>query len=83
VTRMVCQPVAPSGSGEACSPVWTAPGPSVDAWRQWVYEWDATPGRHLIAVRATDGPGAVQTGEQASPDPDGATGWHTIRVTVT
>jgi DMSO/TMAO reductase YedYZ molybdopterin-dependent catalytic subunit len=57
--------------------------PSVDAWRQWVYEWDAKPGRHLIAVRATDGPGAVQTGEQASPDPDGATGWHTIRVTVT
>jgi hypothetical protein len=56
---------------------------SVDAWRQWVYEWDATPGKHLIAVRATDGPGTVQTGEQASPDPDGATGWHTIRVTVT
>jgi DMSO/TMAO reductase YedYZ molybdopterin-dependent catalytic subunit len=56
---------------------------SVDAWRQWVYEWDAKPGKHLIAVRATDGPGTVQTGEQASPDPDGATGWHTIRVTVT
>jgi DMSO/TMAO reductase YedYZ molybdopterin-dependent catalytic subunit len=56
---------------------------SVDAWRQWVYEWDAKPGKHLIAVRATDGPGNVQTGEQASPDPDGATGWHTVRVTVT
>jgi DMSO/TMAO reductase YedYZ molybdopterin-dependent catalytic subunit len=56
---------------------------SVDAWRQWVYEWDATPGKHVIAVRSTDGTGAVQTGEQAPPDPDGATGWHTIRVTVT
>ena len=27
---------------------------------QWVYPWDATPGRHRGAVRATDGSGAVQ-----------------------
>ncbi len=56
--------------------------PTVDAWRQWSYAWDATPGKHRIAVRATDGAGAVQTSEPSSPDPDGATGWHTISVNV-
>jgi DMSO/TMAO reductase YedYZ molybdopterin-dependent catalytic subunit len=56
--------------------------PSVDAWRQWLYEWDATPGRHKITVRATDANGATQTKDVASPDPDGATGWHNISLTV-
>ena len=29
---------------------------TIDTWRQWVYRWtDATPGRHSIKVRATDG----------------------------
>jgi len=55
---------------------------SVDAWRQWVYRWDAAPGHHKIAVRAVDGTGAVQTGDEAPPAPDGATGWHEIEVDV-
>jgi DMSO/TMAO reductase YedYZ molybdopterin-dependent catalytic subunit len=55
---------------------------SDDTWRQWIYEWDATPGSHKISVRATDGTGETQTGELAPPAPDGATGWHTIRVGV-
>ncbi len=55
---------------------------SIDTWRQWVYAWDATPGRHVLQVRAADREGAVQTGEQAPPEPDGATGWHTVTVTV-
>ena len=55
---------------------------SVDTWRQWVWEWDAAPGRHTLQVRAIDGTGAVQTGEEAPPPPDGATGWHTIDVDV-
>lgn len=53
-----------------------------DTWRQWRFDWDATPGDHLVAVRATDVDGVVQTGEQAPPAPDGATGWHTVDVTV-
>nr|WP_233149861.1 molybdopterin-dependent oxidoreductase [Kineosporia sp. A_224] len=57
--------------------------PSTDTWRQWVLAWDATPGRHTLAVRATDATGTPQTGDQAPPAPDGATGWHTIQVTVT
>jgi DMSO/TMAO reductase YedYZ molybdopterin-dependent catalytic subunit len=56
--------------------------PSADTWRQWVLPWDATPGTHRLQVRATDETGAVQTGEQAPPEPNGATGWHTIQVNV-
>jgi DMSO/TMAO reductase YedYZ molybdopterin-dependent catalytic subunit len=55
---------------------------SIDAWRQWVYEWPATRGSHTIRVRATDGTGALQTAVTASPVPDGASGWHTITVRV-
>jgi DMSO/TMAO reductase YedYZ molybdopterin-dependent catalytic subunit len=56
--------------------------PTIDSWRQWVLEWDATRGNHTISVRATDGTGQVQTAEPAPPEPDGATGWHTITVSV-
>lgn len=67
------------GAWQACR---LAGVPSVDTWRQWVFRWEATPGDHEIQVRATDGDGVVQTGAQAEPAPDGATGWHTIRVGV-
>ncbi|MFG1994431.1 molybdopterin-dependent oxidoreductase [Actinoplanes sp. NPDC048988] len=58
------------------------PVPSVDTWVQWRYSWPATAGPHSLAVRATDGEGAVQTEDRATPFPSGATGWHTITVTV-
>lgn len=51
-------------------------------WLQFVYRWEAEPGEHVIAVRATDGEGAVQTDERTPPDPDGARGHHTITVRV-
>ncbi len=53
-----------------------------DTWRQWVVEWDASPGTHQIQVRATDGDGVTQTEQISRPDPDGATGYHTIAVEV-
>jgi DMSO/TMAO reductase YedYZ molybdopterin-dependent catalytic subunit len=56
--------------------------PSVDTWRQWSWSWDATAGQHELSVRATDNAGATQTEQVAPPDPDGATGWHTIVVDV-
>ncbi|MFE4831206.1 molybdopterin-dependent oxidoreductase [Streptomyces sp. NPDC056672] len=56
--------------------------PSVDTWRQWSWPWQATPGEHRLQVRATDNTGQVQTGQAHKPLPDGATGWHTIKVTV-
>jgi DMSO/TMAO reductase YedYZ molybdopterin-dependent catalytic subunit len=54
----------------------------VDCWRQWFLAWEATPGRHVIAVRATDGRGEVQTDERTPVAPDGASGRHTIEVFV-
>lgn len=54
----------------------------VDAWRQWVWEWDAAPGTHTLTVRATDGTGEVQTSRVAPPAPDGASGHHSVRVVV-
>jgi DMSO/TMAO reductase YedYZ molybdopterin-dependent catalytic subunit len=53
-----------------------------DSWRQWHLRWQATAGKHTIAVRATDGTGYTQTAEESRVDPDGATGHHTIEVTV-
>lgn len=55
---------------------------SDDAWRQWSATWDATSGKHTLQVRATDMTGATQTEDVAPPAPDGATGYHTRRVTV-
>jgi DMSO/TMAO reductase YedYZ molybdopterin-dependent catalytic subunit len=55
---------------------------SDNCWRQWVVDWDAPAGTHRIQVRATDGDGEVQTDQVRRPAPDGATGWHTIHVSV-
>ena len=46
-----------------------------DTWVQWFLEWDATPGTHYVAVRATDQNGDLQVEERAPIAPDGSTGW--------
>ena len=51
-------------------------------WVQWIYDWAATPGDHIVQVRATDGHGETQPEIRTPPAPDGARGWHTIGVTV-
>jgi DMSO/TMAO reductase YedYZ molybdopterin-dependent catalytic subunit len=53
-----------------------------DTWRQWKYEWAATPGKHTLTVRATDANGKLQTADVVPPMPDGATGYHSIQVKV-
>ncbi|MFF7177299.1 molybdopterin-dependent oxidoreductase [Streptomyces sp. NPDC008121] len=53
-----------------------------DTWRQWMYPWQATPGRHTLTVRATDGTGEVQTERRTDTMPDGASGRHSVVVTV-
>ncbi|MGH3682540.1 MAG: molybdopterin-dependent oxidoreductase, partial [Natronosporangium sp.] len=58
------------------------PTASPDTWVQWRYRWPATPGQHSLRVRAVDGAGDLQTGQRTGPFPDGATGWHTITVTI-
>lgn len=51
-------------------------------WRFWRYDWQATPGKHTLTVRATDSTGALQTDKERAPHPDGATGYHHITVEV-
>ncbi len=53
-----------------------------DTWRQWMFRWDATPGSHQVAVRATNADGELQTEAPAPPAPNGATGWHTVTIEV-
>jgi len=60
-----------------------APQDTIGTWRQWYYVWDATPGLHVLQVRATDKTGYTQTAVVHKTEPNGATGYHTIRVTVT
>jgi hypothetical protein len=55
---------------------------SSDTWRQWSYSWQATGGQHTIRVRATDNSGYTQTSTPADPAPNGATGWHSVQVSV-
>ncbi len=57
--------------------------PGIDTWRQWVWDWDAAPGSHVIEARATDATGYTQTAVQAPPEPNGASGYPTVTVSVT
>ncbi|WP_431727800.1 molybdopterin-dependent oxidoreductase [Verrucosispora sp. TAA-831] len=59
-----------------------APTASVDTWVQWSWRWTATPGEHTLQVRATDSTGETQTGQRQAVAPDGATGWHSVTLTV-
>jgi DMSO/TMAO reductase YedYZ molybdopterin-dependent catalytic subunit len=56
--------------------------PGIDCWRQWVWDWDATAGNHVIAARATDKTGYTQTAVQEPPEPNGASGYPTVAVIV-
>ena len=53
-----------------------------DTWRQWSCDLNLTSGLHTLQVRATDASGAVQTEQRADVFPSGATGWHSVVVTV-
>jgi hypothetical protein len=56
--------------------------PSVDTWVQWSVTIDVPEGDHEVRVRATGKGGETQTSVLRSPDPDGATGWHTIEFSA-
>ncbi|MEE8125932.1 MAG: molybdopterin-dependent oxidoreductase [Nitrospirales bacterium] len=52
-------------------------------WVIWNYDWTAPQtGKHMVAVRAIDAQGKVQTSEITRPQPDGATGLHSIVLDV-
>ena len=53
-------------------------------WVLWTTEWvPSETGRLKLLVRATDGEGRQQVAEAHGTFPDGATGLHRIRVTIT
>ena len=53
------------------------------AWTLWTYSWKpAAEGQRRLQVRATDGEGRVQTSEVQPSYADGASGYHTISVSV-
>ncbi|MGA3152363.1 MAG: molybdopterin-dependent oxidoreductase [Streptosporangiaceae bacterium] len=56
--------------------------PDIDTWRQWVWQWNATPGTHVIEARATDRTGYTQTALQEPPEPNGASGYPSVSVQV-
>nr|WP_229748256.1 molybdopterin-dependent oxidoreductase [Arthrobacter liuii] len=59
-----------------------AEGISLDTWYQWKLAVDLTPGQYEVQVRATDLKGQPQDETARPPAPDGATGFHTVRVDV-
>ena len=56
--------------------------PGIDTWRQWSIPWDAAAGIHVIEARATDKTGYTQTALGEPPEPNGATGYPAVEVTV-
>jgi DMSO/TMAO reductase YedYZ molybdopterin-dependent catalytic subunit len=69
-------------NGGPWHPATLATVPGLDTWRQWTWQWDATPGPHLIEARATDKTGYTQTSAVADVAPNGATGYPSIQVNV-
>ena len=78
----MCRPVAPSGNGVTRSTGWTAPVPSVARTASRCAPGDAGQSKRHCTQVSTDGTGVVQPEARATPFPDGATGWHTITVSV-
>jgi DMSO/TMAO reductase YedYZ molybdopterin-dependent catalytic subunit len=58
-----------------------APGTN-ETWVQWRTDWEATPGDHVLRVRAIDSDGQLQPIGPKAVAPDGAEGWHAIQVGV-
>jgi len=52
-------------------------------WVLWAALWTPTaPGEYTLKVRARDGLGVVQTAREVPTLPDGASGYHTVRIRV-
>jgi DMSO/TMAO reductase YedYZ molybdopterin-dependent catalytic subunit len=56
--------------------------PGIDTWRQWVWQWPAAKGTHLIEARATDKTGYTQTSLVEDVAPNGASGYPSTQVSV-
>ncbi|HET7724658.1 MAG TPA: molybdopterin-dependent oxidoreductase [Propionibacteriaceae bacterium] len=59
------------------------PDGGVEYWRQWLWTWDGTRGDHQLQVRVVDTNGRPQDDVVVDPFPNGASGLHTVKVTLT
>jgi DMSO/TMAO reductase YedYZ molybdopterin-dependent catalytic subunit len=60
-----------------------APALSTESWVLWSLDWrPASPGIYTVVARATDGTGELQSATRRAIAPSGATGYHSVQVTV-
>jgi hypothetical protein len=70
-------------SAHTWSPATLASPLSTNSWVLWSLDWNpSAKGTYDIVVRATDGQGNLQTETATDPFPSGATGWHSVTVSV-
>ena len=69
--------------GGAWQPAKLSDEVSLDTWRMWHLELALPAGGHYVEARATDKSGYTQTDQRAEPIPNGASGWPSVRFTVT
>ncbi|ONI73208.1 molybdopterin-binding protein [Actinosynnema sp. ALI-1.44] len=55
---------------------------NLNTWRMWELDVDLARGERTVECRATDRTGYTQTDAIALPAPDGATGWHSVSLSV-
>jgi DMSO/TMAO reductase YedYZ molybdopterin-dependent catalytic subunit len=68
--------------GRTWQPAVVKPGLSPYTWQLWRADVVVDKSVRDLRVRAVDGQGTPQTGEEAPPFPSGATGYHTIAIGV-
>lgn len=52
------------------------------AWQQWAFSWRPSVGEYQLAVRAVEVGDKIQDATRRNPLPDGATGYHVVKVRV-
>ncbi|MCC5947190.1 MAG: molybdopterin-dependent oxidoreductase, partial [Nitriliruptoraceae bacterium] len=68
--------------GGSFEPAELATATTEAVWRPWRMEVPLDPGEHVVQVRVVDGTGQRQSQGPRPPAPDGAEGWHQVRLTA-
>lgn len=72
-----------SDDGKTWQPAQLKPPRGKYTWVLWAAVWEPpAPGEYTLRVRAQDGTGALQAREEVATLPDGASGYHRIRIRV-
>ncbi len=81
-TRGISRVDVSTDGGRTWAPAELRPPLSALTWVIWTFQWSPGPGEHTLAVRATDGRGALQAGDVRPSFPSGASGYHQVRVSA-